>query len=304
MARKKKHHKVGTNDGANLETNKWGIPDWRNPKGYGDVKHWSFNRWRWEFFRRREDLRDYFEAVAQDSYLALKQQLHECRYQPHQAGFTALVVDDAVRAFGYSGLPNPKIGEQPPEVIQPVADYHKWTGVVDCGRQPIGEVLRIGLVEDTRQKLVEAMLLSGIGNIPIQFGAASQPDLAEMRDATLSQLENCRLIALQDGQVALTFEIDKPLAEQLEMAKKTLSDLQTQKHGKPLQKRRRPQKWLGYLRVLDAREAGAYWSQIATVFFEQGLIDRRKDPSGGYREPAPQAARDLWNAANALRYNF
>jgi hypothetical protein len=43
---------------------KWGLPDWRNPKSYGDTESWSHERWRWEFTRRREDYRKDFETAA------------------------------------------------------------------------------------------------------------------------------------------------------------------------------------------------------------------------------------------------
>lgn len=35
----------------------WGLPDWRDAASYGEVKEWTFMRWRWEFYRRRDDLR-------------------------------------------------------------------------------------------------------------------------------------------------------------------------------------------------------------------------------------------------------
>jgi hypothetical protein len=59
---------------ATFATNLWGIPDWREAEAYGNTNRWSLNRWRWEFYRRREDLRDYFGANAAHQY-QLKQML-------------------------------------------------------------------------------------------------------------------------------------------------------------------------------------------------------------------------------------
>ena len=42
--------------------NEWGIPDWRDAQAYGDTSKWTIYRWRWEFYRRRSDLRECFDA--------------------------------------------------------------------------------------------------------------------------------------------------------------------------------------------------------------------------------------------------
>jgi hypothetical protein len=46
----KGNHKSGS-------LNEWGIPDYRDLAGYGQVGDWTRDRWRWEFSRLREDLR-------------------------------------------------------------------------------------------------------------------------------------------------------------------------------------------------------------------------------------------------------
>ena len=103
---------------ATRATNEWGIPDWRDAASYGDVKRWEFNRWRWEFYRRRDDLRECFDAYADETYQHKKQHagkpgFPDAHLQPHEAGFSAIVGVDNRKRFGYSNLPNPRIGEQP-----------------------------------------------------------------------------------------------------------------------------------------------------------------------------------------------
>lgn len=105
-------------------------------------------------------------------------------------------------------------------------------------------------------------------------------------------------------QLAVTVNLDRPLAEQLKQVERAVKREQMARHGRLIQNRRHPAKWLGYLRALDAREAGATWAEITETFYLQGLLGRHKNPSGGYCPPPPQAARDLWEAANALRFNF
>jgi hypothetical protein len=95
---------------------------------------------------------------------------------------------------------------------------------------------------------------------------------------------------MQDGECALIFDLDKPLSVQLEAAKEYLRECQTERHGKFLQHRRHREKRIGYLQTLDAREVGATWAEIAELH-----------PNTAQTE---QTARDIWVAADALRFNF
>lgn len=108
----------------------WGTPYWRLEAAYGDVAQWSLNRWRWEFFRRRDDLRKFFDAWAEISH-------HEslrCNagLLPTEPGFLAFEFDELgakpKQDFGYIGLPNPRIGMQSNGAIIP------RTQILDKGR--------------------------------------------------------------------------------------------------------------------------------------------------------------------------
>jgi len=92
------------------------------------------------------------------------------------------------------------------------------------------------------------------------------------------------------GQTAIIFDLDRPLQKQMKDAMAELKYRQKTRHGKLIQQRQQPKKWLGYLRTLDAREAGAVWAEIATLH-----------PATAQ---TAQAARDIWEAADALRFNF
>jgi len=97
-------------------------------------------------------------------------------------------------------------------------------------------------------------------------------------------------IGLSSNEVAVVFDLNKPLADQIISAKRMTEIIQIEKLGEKLQKRRHPEKWLTYLRVLDANECGATLAEIAEIL-----------PTGS---ATPQAARDMLRNARALCFNF
>lgn len=96
--------------------------------------------------------------------------------------------------------------------------------------------------------------------------------------------------ALEENEAAVVFDLNEPLSDQLNAARRFLERAQVKLHGSKLQKRRHTSKWLTYLRVLDARESGARWAMITDIL-----------PNTARQE---QTARDIWKQANALRFNF
>ncbi len=97
----------------------WGLPDWRDAASYGIPHNWDWHRWRWEFYRRREDLRKYFDERAEQTYRSMKVAaaitLDENSIPaPDQPGF---LVPCDIGLFGYTGVPNPRISQQPASVL-------------------------------------------------------------------------------------------------------------------------------------------------------------------------------------------
>jgi hypothetical protein len=97
----------------------WGIPNWRDPASYGDTGKWSWDRWHWEFTRRREDVRrdflayrDEAEATPPKSLLRWLGVKRRRRLTPDKPGFTT-PVPDCYEKYGIRQLPNPAIGDQP-----------------------------------------------------------------------------------------------------------------------------------------------------------------------------------------------
>ena len=224
---------------ATRAANEWGIPDWRDASAYGDVKRWTFYRWRWEFYRRREDLREVFLTISELEKESPELDFTRDGRPPRgQSGHYVYASTSTFRKFGYRfELPDPSVSAQPEEMLFAYEGF-----------PPRFDIFSIGEAVTLPEQRVEANWL--------QF----------------------------------FFDLDKPLESQLAVAKRHLRHNQKYLHGSLLQRKRHPTKWLGYLRTLDAREAGASWREIAELH-----------PNTAQTE---QTARDIWNAADALRFNF
>jgi len=142
----------------------WGIPDWRNAEAYGDTGQWSTDRWRWEFVRRRDDVRRAFDATAQETY---QQDViwDECDegepLKPCERGFTSGC--ELALTLGYHGLPNPRFGDQPDYTIScRNSDGSIWLVYKDAYRDPSLAQLTFKLdapieaqLESARKELLE-----------------------------------------------------------------------------------------------------------------------------------------------------
>lgn len=210
----------------------WGIPDWQIAEGYSVGDNWSENRWRWEFFRRRSDLRDYFDARAGETYE------HYARFNENfpksdEPGFGAIVDVDARERFGYSPLPNPRIGDQPETLLMPHSAGHT-TKFVDDDACNVEQLLKMADVALNERE--EFMFSRHLGH--------KSADIAE-------------------NEHAVIFHLEQPLEPQIERARQMLRWEQKERLGKIIQRRQRPNLWPAYLRVIDARADGATWQQIS-----------------------------------------
>jgi hypothetical protein len=208
--------------------NEWGIPDWRDPSAHGEVKGWGFIRWRWEFYRRRQDLRDFFDRWSESA--CSEQFALNAGKRPSDPGFRAVKsvdMQEELALFGYSGVPNPRIGDQPREVIVP------------------DDVLLKGVPYYDPAELT-----------PSNYGQMSVIELIRWNE---------HKIILSSHEYAMKFDLNKPLAKQLHEARVLLELKQSRLHGRLIQRRRHKGKWLGYLRTLDAHADGASLSEIASL---------------------------------------
>jgi hypothetical protein len=237
--------------------NEWGIPDWPEPQSYGETSKWGVMRWRWEFYRRRDDLREFFDAHAEatfrrhcEAYGAMPDGSGATFpdgttgrvLRPDEPGFRADCFWVDAQRFGYSGIPNPRISDQTGSAIFAVLDYPGCTTSLYLGK---GEPW------------------------------PAKPKLE---------------VSVCEGQAAVVFDLSQPIGPQLDGAKAMLEWWQSEKQYGVKPRRKQKSKWLGYLRALDAKSAGASWADIASIF---------PDTAG-----TPQTGRDKWQQADALRNNF
>lgn len=213
--------------------NEWGIPEWTDPQAYGDTSGWGVMRWRWEFYRRRDDLRECFDTLAE---LTFKDKCEAYRarpdgsnatfpdgkkgrvLRPDEPGFIAVCGWETGQRFGYAGIPNPRISDQPAGAIFAHHDYPGCTTFSYLGK---GEPW------------------------------PAEPDLE---------------VPVSYGQAAVVFDLSNPIGAQIDAAKTWLEWAQTKTQGEVSPRRKRKTKWLGYLRALDARSARASWAEIASIF--------------------------------------
>jgi hypothetical protein len=89
------------------------------------------------------------------------------------------------------------------------------------------------------------------------------------------------------------FDLTQPLPAQFAIAKSTLTKYQIHMYGKQNTLKPRRDLWPLYLRALDAKDAGASYDLMCKSFWPNEL-DKK----------TPQSARDVYEAAEALRNNF
>ena len=99
-------------------------------------------------------------------------------------------------------------------------------------------------------------------------------------------------VAPAENEIAIVVNLDRPIPEQLEIAKAAAKEAQIERYGKTLGARQHPLKWPTYLQVIDARAFGASWSQIGEV-----LPDHMASQT-------PQDARRVHEQASDLMFNF
>ncbi|MBF9031703.1 DUF2285 domain-containing protein [Rhodobacterales bacterium HKCCE3408] len=131
----------------------WGTPNWRDAEAYGDSESWHLWRWRWEFYRRRGDLReDYFKfsekgyqlLSAMAEYPRLSGVRKETLKKPSDKDYHCRT-PDCLEKYSYYTLPNPAFGNHPLFEIRPVYDRDDRVEFVD----PHGEakVLKVDFEE-------------------------------------------------------------------------------------------------------------------------------------------------------------
>jgi hypothetical protein len=115
--------------------NDWGIPDWRNLTAYGETVDWEVYRWRWEFYRRRGDLREDYERNKWEHYELCRDVILEEGgtlsdvIHPEDKRFK-VAVENCPEKYGYTSLPNPRFGDHRLSELYPLHDCESDLSVV------------------------------------------------------------------------------------------------------------------------------------------------------------------------------
>lgn len=239
----------------------WGIPDWRSPRDYGRTEDWSDLRWRWEFTRRRDDYRRDFERALNS------------------------LSDDEYFKFTVTL-----------EVAEPFEDL------------PGGQCLRFEHPWARTYSLIK--FYDPVVSDWTCYGPEFDPGWSSGLQSGPSELEVFLpapyqyFVSASEPQphlVPMTFDLTRPLAPQLEQAKRVFETAfrhYISKHAKSdasklggrATKHHRTN-WHRYLRLLDAEAAGASLSLMSEVILSQ--THTRADP---------QTAANMLNQARALRF--
>ncbi|MGO4916551.1 hypothetical protein [Pseudogemmobacter sp. W21_MBD1_M6] len=285
--------KTDKTDKTPVALNEWGVPDWRDEEAYGETSGWTLDRWRWEFFRRREDLRKCFDDHAEAEYQSNQRLLNDPTIlincfggKPSEPGFTVSVVNSR-KHFDYVSIPNPRIGCQPAGILKPWKSYRTGNVINGNVRDLSESIPEQDLNESiSKQEVIEIVCEQLESQLPSTRPSYTQEQGSFTNLSPINFFE----MPLEQHQVAIKFDLDQPLEPQMKKVREVLRSQQKKIHGKLIQTRRHTTKWLQYLRSLDAREAGATWSEIAALHVETMQSE--------------QTGRDKWAQARALCFNF
>lgn len=184
----------------------------------------------------------------------------------------------------------------------PVAGYaHRYATDVDEFRLRF----ELSMIQDptlslTDSQLVQFRVSRNFARSPLE-PMLDQPNVLEGPQAkqALALVAHTQRLADDEDHVLFNFDLSRPLAPQLDVAERHLTDIQEELFGKVPTRRPRRDRWREFLRAIDARDAGANYREMRDEFWP----DRspRKD---GKEAKTEQSARDIYLAACRLRDNF
>lgn len=248
---------------ATLGANEWGLPDWRDAAAYTTDEQWDSDRWQWEFLRRRDDYRKAYHLAKSDNI-----------------GLHSVLDDNEGIAFFHEDA---ALFELDLFFDPAVSDWGSsgplWSDPVFKLRPP----------HDAHERWWQ------IKTLTFDLGKPIAPQLDAAKELLLQEQGLAQLTPRE--QMAFAYG-----AEYAGCGEMPLAEMCAKLQRNPRALKYQPGKWAVYLRVLDAREAGASWANITEVLYLDGTLGRRKAPEGGYGPPPAQAARDLWKQACALRF--
>ena len=216
----------------------WGVPDWRNSEAYPRPEELDLTGWRWQFVRRRHDYREYWDSNSPAAWERHRQ-------------FVELQ-----RARGHDKFP----------------------------LDPLGEGFSFKADDDAINAFgLEIILHPSLPTVPVL-----SPFLPQPGDGPLWRDRDEDLRAAAGGSHMVEFDLSLPLGPQLKRAKDVLEgwqlifleDAPAEIRDKARRKSKTAlhvRKWPRYLRVVDGRDAGASWREIAETVLNCSEAQKARD---------------------------
>jgi hypothetical protein len=220
--------------------NEWGVPDWCDATAYPEPDEISDRLWRWEFIRRMPDYREAWDRASRDEYE------RHCR-MAEQAGrdkSRILQPDDRYFVINFAVWNNP-------------AQYQ------DLIKYKINPFYNPRVVVPRLFRDGPPIMSDPFPRYGDEQGGCflSQPQTESRSDP----------VGIPPGWTIVHFDLTEPLDIQLDRARKRLQKVQedflkevgfTDRFKQKSARRQRKDMWPLYLRVLDARDAGASYEVI------------------------------------------
>lgn len=231
----------------------WGLPDWRDGAAY--PHDLTDRQWWWQFTRRRPDYRGLWLEHRPSEEMILAAGPDARCYPPDRH---SLYLNFQLNAL-----------------LDPRREYSNLE--LSCHRRSLNGTAPVS-TGVRREALNEALaLFDDLGP-----GYVKQ---------ALEEATNQSAAAENAGVMLYSFDLSKPLPDQILAAEKTLEFWQERRFGKLNPRRPHDANWSLYLRALDAKEERATFAMMASQFWPG-------------QQKTPQSARDTHKAATALRDNF
>jgi hypothetical protein len=240
------------------DQNEWGVPDWHDAAAYPRPNDLSDRLWRWEFIRRMKDYRDAWDRASKIEYEI------ECR-----------MAEEA--------------GRDKARILQPDDFYFVVNTAVWSNPAQYQDLIKYNINPFYNPRVAVPRLFR---DGPIVFGLPGSEYSDEQGGCFLSQpkAEYRRdPVGIRPGWAIVHFDLSEPIDTQLERAKKRLQEVQedfleevslVDRLKQKSARRQRKKKWPSYLRVLDARDAGATYEVIGRKLKD---IDARIDAMKWHR---------------------
>ena len=197
-------------DKGQTDDTDWGVPDWSDEGAYEALQDLDNSHWRWEFLRRRQDVREDWLENAETTYEVNLKRTCDPEDPIYQATVFELDsprfradVPNCLLKYNLAGLPNPAISKPYCLMFRETIDFTSFSNRKDVSKTDI---------ETSIDPTIKQTVLEDAENHRHQFErlAFESPEFFHIR------------APIRKG-VEWIFDLTKPLAPQLREAKKELN---------------------------------------------------------------------------------